>query len=188
MDNGAIAYDPTCKFIYSPIALASYCESDNILTLLLNHCSKMNQILPLAHMFNRSMKHFSDNHAILVLNHGYYPLVKSDISPNSSLLYKAACCGFVKTMSFMVEINPHFLQEEWLIKGTFPGPLLLHAAYISWLVEYRKQVPCLQKLCKSKILSQVDSNYKAKVLELPLPKLLQKYLCVVNSTYYQDKW
>ena len=187
LDNGAKPYNPSRTFVYSPLALASYCESDNILKLLLNHCSKTNQILPLAHMFNRSLKHFSDNHAILVLKYGYYPLVKSDISPYSSLLYKAACCGFVQTMSFMVEINPHFLQEEWLIKGPFPGPLRLHAAYKSWLVEYRKQVPCLQKLCKSKILSQVESNYKFKVLELPLPKLLHKYLCVVNSTYYH-KW
>ena len=190
LDNGAIPCDPTLDltqvdpmgaFSNSPIACA--CESSvNVLKLLLNHCKKTNQNLPLEVMFNLSMKARHGSGAILMLKEGYYPHVKSG-DPPRSLLYNAAYYGCVKLMSFIVEINPHFLQEAWLIKKNFPALLKCKPTYKYWLVEYRKQVPSLQKLCKSAILSQLDTYYRPKTDELPLPKVLKKYLCALQPAY-----
>ena len=183
--NGALPHEPMHQFETSPIGLACLYSID-VLKLLLKHSNKTIQKLALEMMFDRALKKQDEEYAIFVLNLGYYPQVKSDNYPQSSLVYKAAHYGCIKLIGIIMEINTQFLQEEWLAQKTFPRKLRQYPDLLSWLVEYRKQVPSLQKLCKSAIVSQLDFDKKSKINALPLPKRLQRYLCTLQSAYNYD--
>ena len=140
----------------------------------ISHFSEREVQLPLHLLTIRAIKESSEDCAIMFLEEGIYP--QSNLPQTSSLFHIAAEKGQRKVMNLLAELNPQFLQEEWLIQKKVPMELCKYKSYISWLIEYRKQVPSLQKLCKSSILSQLGSYYKPKIPQLPLPKSLKKYL------------
>ena len=60
----------------------------------------------------------------------------------------AADTRSVKLVSVLVELNPHFLQEDWLLQNQLPEKLIAHPDFCDWLVGYRKQPPCFAKAVK----------------------------------------
>ena len=146
----------------------------------LSHFSKRDVQLPLCLLIKHAIKEKREI-IIMVLEEGIYP--QSNSPHTNSLFHIAAKMGQRKAMNLLAELNPQFLQEEWLIQKKVPMELCKYKSYVSWLIEYRKQVSSLQKLCKSSMLSQLGSYYKPKIPELPLPKSLKKYLRRLESAY-----
>ena len=102
---------------------------------------------------------------------------------SASFFYSAADHGLSELISLLVGINPHILQERWLIQGSFPTKLRQNQDFLSWLLKCRKQSPSLVILCKYSILSQLQSYYRSKIDMLPLPKTLKVFLKTVKSEY-----
>ena len=147
--------------------------------LFLTYFNEQDIQLPLESLIRLAIKKSSEDCAIIFLEQGIYLDHKS--LQTNSLFHMAAEKGQMKLMSFLVELNTQFLQEEWLIQNKIPRRLQKHKNYTVWLMDYRKQVPSLQKLCKSSILSQLGSYYKPRIAELPFPKSLKKYMCLLES-------
>lgn len=158
-----------------------------------NHCNVVERFvtyfnerdikLPLELLIKLAVERSSEDCAIIFLEQGLYLNHKS--LQTISLFHMAAEKGQIKLMSLLVELDPQFLQEEWLIQKKIPEELQKQKSYTFWLMEYRKHVPSLQKVCKSSILSQLVCYYKPKIAELPLPRSLREYLCLLESTYNQ---
>ena len=184
LEHGAKIYDSSIPWNEqtSSIRVAIQWRKPEMLSFLLEYCSKTDMEIPLPLIFRKAATRAdSEECAIIALKQGYYP--ESIVWTDTTYLQMAADTGSVKLMSVLVELNPHFLQEDWLIQNQLPRKLKEHPDFCDWLVGYRKQPPCLQKLCRSVILSQLVVYYIPKVGELPLPRLLQTYLTAVNSEY-----
>ena len=172
------------NFDSSPFALAIAENRCGIVKQFTNNFSERNVQLPLQLFVKLAINKWSEDCAIIFLGEGIYPQHPQHNSPqSSSLFHMAAERGQTKLMNLLIELNPQFLQEEWLIQKKIPPILCEHQSYISWLIEYRQQVPGLQKLCKSSMLSRLGSYYKPKIPELPLPKSLKNYLSLLESAY-----
>ena len=153
--------------------------------VLLDHCEKENLQLQRGTVFSMSLDADSEECAIAVLQHGCYPLPKDTklYIYNCSFFRKAAECGMIKVMCLLLELDPFYLQEEWLVERDYPNELSKHPDFISWLEEYRKDPPSLVRMCKSTILAQLDSYYRAKIRYLPLPTTLKTFLATMVSAY-----
>ena len=184
LEHGAKIHDSTIPWYEqtSPINVAIQSRKPEMLSFLLEYCKKADIEIPLSLIFVEATYRGSQECAIIALKQGYYP--ESIRSAKGTWFQMAADTGSVKLVSVLVELNPHFLQEDWLIQNQLPEKLIAHPDFCDWLVGYRKQPPCLQKLCRSVILSQLVVYYIPKVGELPLPRLLKTYLTAVESAYY----
>ena len=171
--NGYMAIDG------SPFAIALSSNKNDMVKLFLSYCNKKHIKLPLKLLITRAIASSNEERAIIFLKQGINLHHKSP--QTSSLFHMAATSGQIKLMSLLAELNPQFLQEEWFVHSRFPPELQNHGSHTSMLIEYRKQVPSLQKLCKCSIVSHLDCYYIAKIAELPLPKSLKKYLCLLDS-------
>ena len=185
LDHEAVMYDLSTLWtdetdVESLIGASIERRSASILELFLKHCYKRHLTLPLESLFIRCVELESEECAILMLQQGHYPRQSSS---DMSLFHKSAMCGLNKLMGFLVELNPRFMQEEWLTQKLLPPQTAQHVEFASWLNEYRKQPASLIKLCKSSILAQLDTYYMLKIDELPLPKALKALLKVVGSVF-----
>ena len=189
--HGAEIPNPTDPFLAkqrSPIALAICTGHSTVVKLLLDWCMTTDTRIQLDFYFNMSIEEGSEECAIVVLRHGCYPVQETQ-HVGMSYFQMAADRGFVKLISLLGDLNPHLLQECWLMQTQFPKKLAGHAEFVDWLTEYRKQPPCLRKSCKSVILAHLRLYYKQKIRELPLPKTLKTYLKALESAYDQNgKW
>ena len=146
------------------------------------HVDKINVSLPLAALFHFSVHFGTEYCSILLLQQGYYPTLGSEEAFNLdiSCFRLAAIYYYSRLMRLLVAINPHFLQEKWLINQHFPIRYKerLHGDFFHWLFEIRKQHPDLAQLCKSRIQAQLDFYYlrQGKIDELPLPNSLKAFL------------
>ena len=184
LKHGARSYDSSIPWHEqtSSIRVAIQCREPKILSFLLEYCNKTDMEIPLPLIFREAVTVAgSEECAIIALKLGYYP--ESIVWTDKTYLQMAAERGSVKLMSVLVELNPQFLQEDWLTQNQLPEYLIIHPEFVDWLIGHRKQPPCLQKLCRSVILSQLVVYYIPKVGELPLPRLLKTYLTAVNSAY-----
>ena len=182
LEHGAQPWDTSNlwnNFRNSPFAAAILWDKCNIIKLFLTYFNERDIQLPLETLITLAIDRYSENCAIIFMEQGIYLDHKS--LQTNSLFHMAAENALMKLMSFLVELKPQFLQEEWLIQKKIPRDLQKHKNYTVWLMEYRKQVPSLQKLCKSSILSQLGSYYKPRIAELPLPRSLKKYMCLLES-------
>ena len=186
LEKGAEIYYPSMQWDdpnTSPVAAAINFSLPDKLEVLLNHCRKTSLRTPLAFLFKWAIKIRREECAAIILQQGYYPILNV-VKPDTSYFEEAARRGQVRVVSLMVELNPHFMQENWLVTNCIPDELeRKHANFVSWLVEYRKQPPALLKLCKSSILAQLDTPYTPKIKELPLPKILKVLLTTVETVY-----
>ena len=122
LEHGAQIYDPSKEspnHYYSvretvcpPVCTAISSKSPNILKMFLDHSDIINVRLPIAGLFSYCISEKSEECAIMSLQQGYYPHPKDVIS-----FFKwVAKSGLpINLMSLLVEINPHCLQNEWLI-------------------------------------------------------------------------
>ena len=146
------------------------------------YVDKINVGLPLAALFHFSVHYGTEYCCILLLKQGYYPTLGSEkgFILDISCFHLAAMNYHSSLMRLLVAINPHFLQEKWLINQHFPicYKERLHGDFFHWLFEIRKQPPDLTQLCKSRILSQLDFYYlrEGKIDKLPLPNSLREFL------------
>ena len=187
LQHGAQPCDSWLEFGNSAFASAIIWDQCNIVNLFLNYFNERDIQLPLQLLFNLAIERSSEECAILFLEQGIFPGNTS--LQTRSVFHMAAEKGQIKLMILMVELNPHFLQEEWLVEKQVPPKLQKENQFTSWLSEYRKQVPSLMKLCKSAILSQLDSYYKPKIAKLPLPNSLRIYMSLlVPSCNHLDSW
>ena len=185
LEHGAMIHDPTIPWHEqtSPIRVATQWEKPEMLSFLLEYCNKTDMEIPfvIPLIFHEAVHEGSDECAIIALKEGYYPA--SLVQTDKTYLQVAADIGSVKLMSVLVELNPHFLQEDWLVQNQLPECVKIHPEFVDWFTGYRKQPPSLQKLCRSVILSQLVIYCIPKVEELPLPRLLKTYLTAVDSAY-----
>ena len=189
LEHGAIAYNhqkfgTSETFKHSPVGLAIQHYPD-IMEVLLDHCEKAGDRIPLDLMFDLALKLSTVKHeqcAILALLRGYYPLVRDSDDHSNHPVFRAACKAFYKLMCLMIEMNPHFLQEEYFF-GEWQLSNPLYQRFASWLAKHRKHAVSLQQLCRSKILSQLGQYYSPKIATLPLPQALKTYLRYLESPY-----
>ena len=185
LEHGARIYDSSIPWHEqtSSIKVAIQWRKPKMLNFLLDYCNKTDMEIPLPLIFREAATRAgSDECAIIALKQGYSP--ESVASAKGTWFQMAADTGSVKLVSVLVELNPHFLQEDWLLQNQLPEKLTAHPDFCDWLVGYRKRPPCLQKLCRSVILSQLQVIYCIpKVRELPLPRVLKTYLTAVESAY-----
>ena len=153
--------------------------------VLLDHCEKEHLQLQRGTIFSMSLKAYSEECAIAVLRHGRYPLLKETklFIYNSSCFHKAAECGMIKVMCLLLELDPFYLQEKWLVERDYPNELSKQPVFTAWLEEYRRHPPSLVRMCKSTVLAQLDSYYRTKIKYLPLPTSLKTFLATVESAY-----
>ena len=182
LDHGARLFEAAKNWEDSTLIAAIHRKGFAVFELFLDYYNKRSLQVPLEMLFNTALEQDSEECAIIVLHQGYYPMQEPHVSKSGiSCFQKAAGCGFVKVMSMLLDLNPQFMQEEWLVQNDIPVGLAQHSPFVFWLVEYRKTTASLQKLCKSVILSQLNIYYIPKIDELPLPNALKKFLKEMKS-------
>ena len=176
----------------APMKSAILHDHPRILELFLDHFNKAGRRIPWEQEFNFALFEEAEGCAAVIIRHGCYPVSKplydrflSNLG-FVSFFDMASNHGFVKLMAVMIGQNPNFLQEEWLVDIDIPVNLNQHTNFVSWLIEKRKETPCLKQLCKAAILGHMSPNQKPKIKELRLPKCLKEYLHLVGSAYEQD--
>ena len=159
----------------------------HLLKFLLHHAEKRGMHISLEILYNMAVNCLSEECAILILKQGCYlhPKLSADTLSYRSCFHEASCHDLIKLMGFLLELNPHFMQEDWLVQKDLPADLRLHSDLVSWLSEQRKHPPSLVRLCRSRILAQLDTYYTQKVTELPLPNALKTFLINVESADVQ---
>ena len=188
LENGAELYDLenlNDQYDDSPFHFATTLKSPHFLQLLLHYADKRKMHVSLEILCNKAIQYNSEECAIFTLQQGYYARSLADFSSNKSCFHKAADRGLTKLMSFMLELNPCFMQEDWLVNEDFPVRLHERSDFVSWLADQRKDPSSLVKLCRSRLLAQLDTYYTRKVAELLLPNSLKTFLKNVESTYVQ---
>ena len=173
-------------FALTPISAAITYHCCRTLKVLLEYCENANMQLPLEFLLDMCFLQKKEECAIIILRHGYYPsLGKQSTDGILSYFRQAEMYNLIKLMCILVEINPQYLQEEWLVTQEYtldlPKPYYFH--FRSWLAEYRKHPPSLQKSCRSTILAQLGSCYTTKIRRLPLPTALKTFLTTLESAY-----
>ena len=193
LEHGAHIFDPSLQveeaIARSPIATPVLYDHPQIANFFLEQYKTEEEpylfCVCLLILFDVALGLGSEKCAIAVLKEGYYPAWEG---LNEPYFRMAANHGMIELMSLLVGMNAQFVQEDWLIQKQLPDKLVQHTDFVSWLVEYRKQTPSLQKLCKSRILYQLvsyhSSWYMPKIDALPLPKILRTYLAAVEPAYY----
>ena len=166
---------------------ALFWKRPHLLNLFLHHADKRGMHISLEILYNWAIECWSEDCAILILKQGYYPHPESasDGTSYTSCFHKASCHGLIKLMGFLLELNPHFMQEDWLVQRDLHAYLRRHSDFVSWVTEQRKYPSSLVKLCRSRILAQLNTYYTHKVTELPLPNALQIFLTNMESVYIQ---
>ena len=120
------------------------------------YCKTMHPRIPLEPLFIEALFHYKENCAIIVLQQLYFPYQTAKAMSKlnrQSIFEKAASFAYFKLMRLLVELKPQVLQEKWLVQNHIPLPHKEHPDIIMWLLESRKQVPSLVKLCKPFLLS-----------------------------------
>ena len=186
LENEAEIFAPESSLgLDSPFTLALKKSRPRFVNLFLDHCEKIHEHLSFKLLFKKAIEELSEECAIAILRRGYYAAKKSSEASKSSMSFfeVAAGYGMWKLMTYMVELNPQLMQEEWLVYNRIPVKLKQHLKFVSWLGECRKQPASLVKLCRSTVLIQLDNYYITKITKLPLPNALQRYLAAVKSAY-----
>ena len=165
------------------VAIASQCPRTT--QILLAHSVKINVHVPLGLLFKLGFKYGSEKCLMVILRQGYHPM-QQEAKERHSFFCIAARFGLIKLICLLLELNPQYMQEEWLLKEDYPYRLTQHSDFISWLSEYRKHPLSLVKMCKSTILAQLGSYYTTQVKQLPLPSALRTLLMTLESAYDQD--
>ena len=93
-------------------------DRPHLLKLLLHHAYKRRMHISLKTLYNRAIEYAKEECAIVTLKQGYYPHLKSSADTLSyrSCFHEASCHDLIKLMGFLLELNPHFMQEDWLVQ------------------------------------------------------------------------
>ena len=178
LEYGAEIHNPGNKLVgVSPFTLALKLGRPGLVNLFLDHCDKIHVHVPLELLFKTAISLRSEECAVVILRRGYFQVRKSlEFKAGISCFEAAAGCGLRKLMGSMVELNPQFLQEKWLVDERVPFKLEQHPEFVSWLVKCRKQPPSLVKLSRCTVLAHLTTYSMAESMQLPLPKSLKEYL------------
>ena len=202
LEQGAVLLDPLkalddfCALQESPMGECIKRRDLHVLEQFMVHSDTVNLQLPLPFLFHWSIQKNSQSCAIFCLQQGYYPTPEESkvYKFENSCFHKAAYWCHISVMELLIEINPYFLQEEWVIKQEFPGewflPIEHYDDFLSWLFEIRKNPPSLTWLCKSVILAQLEPYYirHGKIEELPLPRALKAFLKNLEYEFTLKIW
>ena len=189
LEHGAEIQDPSKPWEpkESPIATAIYMKDPDTLKVILNYSYTRDVSVPFSLLFNTALSNKDERCAMCLLWNGYHPITRGSNQiwePYTSCFHMAAEKEMVKLMCLIMEFNPQCTQEEWLTKKQFEILLKYylrkHRKFVAMLAKCRKQPRSLQKCCKSVILAQLEVYYPQKIKELPLPKVLKKFLTTVT--------
>ena len=194
LQHGAEIYHPPkpwVDFNRSPLGTAIFYRSGMVeyfLDYLHNHGSEV----PLTFVLRTAITQQEESSAIVVLQKGYFPFKDKSIPSLpiplgfercTSYFHLAASFGLPRLMSWLVELNPYHLQEEWLVQNRLPVIVTQHPEFVNWLMKNRRQPASLIRLCKSTILAHLGDYYMLRIDSLPLPKLLQTVLASIESSH-----
>ena len=103
----------------SPLGMCIKFKYNQVFT---EHVDKINVSLPLAALFHFSVHCGTEYCSIILLQQGYYPTLGSEKAFNLDIsCFRLAAMNYHSSlMRLLVAINPHLLQEEWLINQEFP--------------------------------------------------------------------
>ena len=119
LDNGADIYDPTkpTDQLESSFIFISICSRPpGFITLVLDHCYKKDIRLSLDLLLRMCIQFCNEKSAIAMLQHGYFPHQRLSyyIKYDTYLSFHKFVRAVRRVMGFLIELNPWFLQEEWL--------------------------------------------------------------------------
>ena len=135
-----------------------------------------------------ALEAYSEDCCITLLEWGFN--VKANDYP---YFLTAVEMGTCKLVGILIQLNPQFLQENWLIKNYIPSRPSFRALYIDFhdfsellrkLQEARKQPTTLQELCKAAVLQKIIFKSQQKTISAQinnlhlLPTLLKKFLMI----------
>ena len=152
-----------------------------IIELLVNDLEKQGWDTPLESFFQSAISAACEKCAISLLRQGHYPQQRADKEPVITYFEKAADQGHFQLMKILIELNPVYLQEDWLVENKILFKLSHNTDFLSWLNQHRSHPAQLTHLCRAVILVQLGQNYLPKIGKLPLPKSLKAFLGVVKS-------
>ena len=112
--------------------------------------------------------------ALVMLNWGCSWKQKS--SKKNSYFYMACHEGLCTITRYLIEVNPHFLQETWLKEGQQPVAMYKKQQFYEWLSEISSHPFSLKDLCRARILRALGKYPMTKVEKLPLPESIQESL------------
>ena len=108
------------------------------------------------------------------------------LKAKESFFKMAADEGLTNLMKLMIELNPQFLQEDWMVANKAPLALYTKPEFFTWLFEMRKNPPRLTQICKAWIFYHVGSYPSHRIKKLPVPEKLKSSL---EFTYhFPEKW
>ena len=110
------------------IDVAVYNHHHRTIQVLLSHCENDNLQLQLGSIFSKSLEVNSEECAIAILRYCCYPLLRDThthfgmfrVIRYCSYFHKAAAYGMIKVMRLLIELNPYFMQEKWLVERDYP--------------------------------------------------------------------
>ena len=127
--HGAEPYNPTNpqeNFEDSPFAMAICFNCPHIMEIYLDYCENNNYRIPAKLALSMAIHEGSCDCAVILLKRGLSPIPNGPIvkmpyfdlfNNSATCLYVAAVRGLDKLISFLIELNPHMLQEESLVQG-----------------------------------------------------------------------
>ncbi|XP_013417730.1 ankyrin repeat domain-containing protein 1-like [Lingula anatina] len=128
---------------------------------------------PLQH----AIKIHSENCAITLVHMGCK--LKRPKEENS-YFYLAASEGLFQLMKLLLEINPYYIYEKWILERNLPLSLYQKPELFEWLFAKSSQPASLSALCRSVIRVAIGPYPSTQVQDLPLPKKLQEYLALIE--------
>lgn len=93
-----------------------------------------------------------------------------------SYFLRSACEGLTLLVQLLVDMNPYYLNEDWVRRRQIPLSLYKRPSFYEWLCSEASQPRSLKLLCRANIFRYLGKYPCHKVDQLPLPKALNNFV------------
>lgn len=96
----------------------------------------------------------------------------------------------LKVVKFMINLQPTFLNEDFIQSHNWPVSLYYRPDIMDWIVKEAEQPRTLKQLCRARIYRQLGKYSILKIKELNLPEPLKEYMKFhehIKEKYYFEK-
>ncbi len=93
-----------------------------------------------------------------------------------SYFTQAAGEGLICLMGLLLDVNPLFLNEDWIRHKRIPLALYKRPEFFQWLCEEAETPRSLSNICRSQIYKHMGKYQCAKVKKLPIPEKMKAFV------------